>query len=181
MLRQSAADFYRESHAWRHTTDVSPAIQRRAVVELDLPAGMLAVRFYWLRLDGLPLTATSMRNLVGGDGIPRAYAVSDDNRSVVLDPAPERSFLRNGVVAHIALMPGPSVEDIPDHLYLAHRDGILYGAIARLLAMPNVSWGDLQQAQVYAGMAAAVKQSARREADSMQSPVIRKVRYGGIP
>lgn len=180
MLRQSLVDFYRETHAWRFTTDVSPVIRGRNTVDLDLPASTLASRVYWVRLDGKQLTAISPRNVTQGRGTPKGYALDGITRTLLLDVTPEETFGRNGLVANVALLPLPDIEEIPDELYSIHRDGILYGAVARLLAMPNVSWSSLQDAQVYAAMASGVKQSAKREAESLQAPVVRKVRYGGI-
>lgn len=180
MLRQSLVDFYRETLAWRFTTDVSPVIRGRNTVDLDLPAETSAIRVYWARLDGKPMAAISPRNVTQDTGIPRGYALDGVTRTLLLDRIPKDTFGRNGLVANVALLPMPGLNDLPDALYAIHRDGILYGAIARLLAIPNVSWGSLQDAQVYAAMAEAVKQSARREADSLGAPVVRKVRYGGI-
>lgn len=179
-LRQSMVDFYRESAAWRHTTDVASVIKGRADVEIDLPADTFIHRVYWAKLDGEVLTAISPRNVQGDVGKPRGYAIDGLSKTLKLDPVPMDTYLRNGLQANVALQPLPSLEDLPDELFAVHRDGILYGAIARLLAMPNVSWGDLQGAQIYAGMAMNVKNSARREAESVQAPVTRKVRYGGI-
>jgi hypothetical protein len=181
MLRQSAVDFYRDSKAWRVTTDVSPVIQGVREVELEVPSGTQVVTVFWVKLDGKVLSAASLRNLREYAGTPQAFAVDGLTGRLQLDVLPEQSYLRNGLIAHMALMPRTELTDLPSELYAAHRDGILYGAIARLLAMPNVAWSSLNDAQTYAGMASAIKMAARREADSLQAPVARKVRYGGIP
>lgn len=179
MLRQSMVDFYRDTCAWRHTTDVAAVILGRPEVELELPTGTFISRVYWVRLDGEVLTAISPRNVRGGSGTPRGYAIDGLTRTLHLDPLPEQTYLRNGLVANVALLPLPELDSLPDELYAIHRDGILYGAISRLLAMPNVSWGNLQDAQVYAALAGDLKVKARREAEALQAPVARKVRYGG--
>lgn len=181
MLRQSAVDFYRETKAWRVTTEVAPVIKGNREVELDTPANTQLVMLYWAKLDDKSLELVSSQKLSTKVGKPTALAAEGLTRVVLLNVTPEDSFLRNGLVARVALAPTVELNDLPAELFSAHRDGILYGAISRLLAMPNVAWGNLQDAQVYAGMAASVKQSARREAESLQAPVVRKVRYGGIP
>lgn len=180
MLRQSASEFYRDTKAWRVTTEVSPVIRGIREVELDIPANTQLVMVYWARLDGEIIQLISPRNILEADGKPRAIAIDGFSRVVQLDKRPDESMLRNGLVARVALAPSTSLLELPDELYQAHRDGILYGAVSRLLAMPNVAWANLQDAQVYAGMAAAVKHSAKREAESLQAPVVRKVSYGGI-
>ena len=180
MLRQSAVDFYRETKAWRVTTEVAPVIKGNREVELDIPANTSMVMLFWAKLNGEQLQLISSQHLTGLVGRPVAIAIDGPGRTVQLDKVPEDSFLRNGLVARVAVAPTAALNDLPDELYAAHRDGILYGAITRLLAMPNVAWGNLLDAQVYAQMAEAVKRGARREAESLQAPVARKVRYGGI-
>ena len=180
MLRQSAVDFYRETKAWRVTTEVAPVIKGNREVELDIPANTQLVMLYWARLADNPLELISSHRLLPHEGRPTALAVDGLGKTVLLDVIPRDSYLRNGLVARVALTPTAGLNDWPAELYSAHRDGILYGAITRLLAMPNVAWGNLQDAQVYAGMAGTAKHSAKREAESLQAPVVRKVRYGGI-
>lgn len=180
MLRQSAVDFYRETKAWRVTTDVAPVIKGDREVELDIPANTQLVMLYWAKLADDALDLISSQQLSPREGRPTALAVDGLAKTVLLDVIPRDSYLRNGLVARVALAPTVELDDLPAELYSAHRDGILYGAITRLLAMPNVAWGNLQDAQTYAGMAANVKYSAKREAESLQAPVVRKVRYGGI-
>jgi hypothetical protein len=86
----------------------------------------------------------------------------------------------DGVELHLAVAPTTALVDLPDHLFLSHRDGILYGAIARLLAMPNVSWASLQDAGTYMAMAGAEQAKARREGEALQAPITRIVAYGGL-
>lgn len=180
MLRQAAVDFYRDSKAWRVTTEVAPVIAGIREVELELPGGTQLASVYWAKLDGKKLDLISSIHLEDETGTPRGLALDGLSSTVQLNCIPRDTYLRNGVVARVAVMPLFSTDDIPEDLYSSHRDGILYGAITRLLAMPNVAWGSLKDAQTYAGMAAMAKNSARREAESLQAPVVRKVRYGGI-
>jgi hypothetical protein len=179
MLRSAAIDFYRATKAWRHTTENDPVIRGRTDVELTLPEGAAINRVYWVKLDGETLRAVSERNINPRPGVPHGYAVVGAG-VLRLDATPEVTFLRNGLRAHVALIPTNALTELPDELLALHRDGILYGALTKLLAMPNVAWGDLTAAGSYAAMAAAVQSEARREAEASQAPVVRKVRYGGI-
>lgn len=180
MLRTSCVAFYRESNAWRITTDPARVAKGIAFVELEIEADVQPCRIFWAKLAGEPLRAVSPRNVTGRPGTPRGYATTGFAREVQLDVLPERTYTRDGLVVHLAVAPVFERNEIPDELYAAHRDGILYGAQARLLAMPNVSWGDLQRAMAIGMLADSEKTKARREADSLQSPVVRTVRYGGI-
>lgn len=180
MLRSAMVDFYRASQAWRFTSDNTPVIKGIREVELELPAGTYAGRVFWVRLDGRDLRAVSTRSLATTTGVPRGYALDGVTRTLQLDVLPQENYLRNGLVANVAVLPMAELDTLPDELYAFHRDGILYGALTKLLAMPNVAWGDMQGAATYAGMAAVIQNEARREANSLQAPVARKVRYGGI-
>lgn len=180
MLRVSTTDFYRGTNAWRYVTDITPAIKGQREAELDIPADTMIGKFYWVKLDGKVLDAISRRNLCGTTGTPRGCSTDGSKASILFDVIPQESYLRNGVEASLALIPASTLNELPDELFASHRDGILYGAVARLLAMANVSWGDLNKAQVYASLAMDVKASARTEAESRQAPIVRVVRYGGI-
>lgn len=179
-LRVSAHEFYRDSESWRVTTDPMPVIKGRTEVDLDVGLDLSVVRIFWVRLDGKPLAAVSPRNLTDRFGTPRGYAPNDALNALQLDAVPLESYLRNGLVANLALAPDNALNDIPMELFNAHRNGILYGAQRMLLIMPNVPWGDMQGAQAFAMLFEGEKAKARRIAERRQSAVVRKVRYGGV-
>lgn len=179
-LRVSASEFYRDSQAWRVTLDAAPVIKGRREVELEYPSGTFPVRTFWARLDGRVLDAVSERNVRDAEGRPRGYAIIGTSGLAQLDVVPAESYLRNGLVVHVAVAPTNELDDLPNELFAVHRNGILFGAQRTLLAMPNVSWGNLQLASIYGDMANAEKAQAKRTAEAQQAPVVRKVRYGGI-
>lgn len=179
-LHVSATAFYRDSQAWRVTLDAAPVIKGQREVELEYPAGTFPVRTFWARLDDKVIDAISERNIRNATGTPRGYAMQGASTIVLMDVVPESSFLRNGLVVNVAVAPGNDATEVPDELYAVHRNGILFGAQAVLLAMPNVPWGNLQMATTYSAMAEAEKAQARRTSQAQMAPVIRKVRYGGI-
>lgn len=178
-LRTSAAEFYRETQAWRVTTDVSPVIKGQRDVELELPRDTILTRLFWVKLAGKPLKAISERNLSDEMGTPRGYAASGSSRTLQLDVIPEQTWARDGVTAHMAVVPTYKLDLIDDDMFLAHRQGILYGAIRNLLTLPNVPWGNLQDAQTYAILQQSEKAQAKSTAEALRSAVVRTVRYGG--
>ncbi len=179
-LRTSMVDFYRESKSWRYTTEAASVTAGDPVVELDLPSDTTVLRVYWAKLGGADLRAVSPRAVTDRIGLPRGYAVDGISRVMTLDVTPERGFIRDGLVANVALLPLHSLGDLPDELFGQHRDGILYGALAKLLVMGNVPWSNPNAAANYQAMANAHRQAAMRQADSQQAPVTRVVKYGGI-
>lgn len=180
MLRTSCVDFYRETKAWRLTTDPLAVIKGIQQVDLDVPKGTLPIYIYWARLDDKDLNAISPRAVRAVEGVPTGFAFTDSRVTIDMSHIPTQTYTRNGLKVHLAVAPTNSLDDIPDELFAMHRDGILYGAQQRLLAMPNVVWGDLNTAVAMATMSQGEKIKARREAESVQSNVVRKVRYGGI-
>lgn len=179
MLRVSCVDFYRQSKAWRVTTDPLVVIQGVQEVDLELPADTVPAYIYWARLADEDMRAISPRSVRAVDGEPEGFAFTGYQPVVTLDRIPERTYTRDGLVVHMAVAPTNDLVDLPDELYQSHRDGILYGAQARLLAMPNVIWGNLQSAIAVSSMASAEQAKARREAESMQANTTRVVKYGG--
>lgn len=179
-LRTAAQEFYRDSEAWRVVTDSIPVIRGRREVELDPGAKLSIARILWAKLDGKMLEPKTLRTLPERQGEPRAFAPDEVLESVTLDAVPEQTYLRNGLVAQLAVVPDNGLDDLPDDLFAMHRNGILYGAQRQLLLMPNVPWGNLQSAGVFAELFEAEKVKARRIAGSRQAGVVRKVRYGGL-
>lgn len=179
-LRSALSEFYRDTKAWRITTDPAPVRAGVREVEIELPSFTNIGRIFWAKLDDKPLTAIPMSRLRTHEGKPQGYAVEGLSRVVSLDVIPTENYLRNGLVVHASLVPSTGFEQLDDQLYEMHRDGILYGALAKLLAMPNVPWTNLGDANIFLSMAAGLRHEARREADSLQAPVRRVVRYGGI-
>lgn len=180
MIRASCMAFYRETFSWRHTTDPIAVIEDVREVDLELPAKTVACRVYWMRLAGEDVKSISPRNILETKARPSGFAVADDRRALLAETLPDRTYAGDGLEANVALAPQVDLDELPDELYFRHREGILYGAQTRLLAMPNVGWGDLNRAMAMSALADAEKTKARREADSLGAPVTRVVRYGGI-
>lgn len=179
-LRTSASEFYRDSQAWRVTTDPAPVIAGQRRVDMELPAHTHAVRVFWVKLAGEAITCISERNISTRTGTPQGYALSGTCKEVILDVVPQQAYRRNGIEVHMAVAPTNELEDLPDELMLSHRNGILYGAQRALLLMPNVSWGDMRAAAVLGQLFDAEKTKARREAEAQQASVKRTVKYGGL-
>ena len=180
MLRTAASDFYRASYAWRINTDLLSVRAGSREVDIELPTNTIGVKVYWAKLAGKVLSPIAARNLADGNGPPRGYAVSPDSSMLLLDVIPDRNYQMDGVELHLAVAPTTALVDLPDHLFAAHRDGILYGAISRLLAMPNVGWANLTDAGTYMAMMRTEQAKASRESEALQAPITRVVSYGGI-
>lgn len=180
ILRTACTAFYRESFAWRVTTEPTVVIRGIREVDLEVPQDTQPCRVFWARLAGRDLRAISPRHMLEQQQQPAGYSFMGGQTGFVVDSLPDRTYTRDGLVVHLAVAPTNKLDELPDELFDAHRDGILYAAQARLLAMPNVSWGNLNQAMAMASLAEGEKIKAKREAESVQAPVVRSVRYGGI-
>lgn len=180
ILRTACMVFYRETNAWRVQTDAMPVTEGIREVELDIPQDTLPCRIFWARLAGNDLRAVSPRHLLERKATPEGYSFGGIPGVLQLETLPERTYAHDGLVVSLAVTPTAKLEELPDELYFAHRDGILYATQARLMAMPNVPWGDLNGSMAMASLSELEKTKARREAEAMQAPVVRTVRYGGI-
>lgn len=180
ILRTACMGFYRETNAWRVTTDPMPVIEGIREVDLDIPRDTLPCRIYWARLAGKDLRAVSPRHLAEHKAPPKGYSFGGIPGVLQLETLPDRTYTRDGLQVSLAIAPTVELDELPDDLYFAHRDGILYATQARLMAMPNVPWGDLNGSMAMATLCEVEKTKAKREAEAMQAPVTRVVRYGGI-
>lgn len=181
-IRTSAMEFYRDSEAWRYTTEGSAVIEGLKEVDLSLPAGTSLARVYWARLGNKDLKGVSERWIARDDqrGEPSEFAVVSGSRRLLVYPMPNQTNAVPGIVAHVALVPGLETDDINTELLSRHRMAIVYGAIRTLLATPGSPWTDVNLAMQYAGMYEQEKMMAKRIAQADQAPIARTVRYGGI-
>lgn len=102
------------------------------------------------------------------------------NNTLVLNPDPQADVSANlTIVARIR--PIRSATTLPDDLVDEHHDGLLHGALYRLLSYPNKSWSDYDMASFhYRRFNDYIDEWTSRAADDGMTGVPRKVRYGGI-
>ena len=78
-------------------------------------------------------------------------------------PIPDTS-LANGIILNVSLKPSRSSNNIATEIADDYRDGIIFGALYRLLRMPARDWTDPNAARDYAGLFANTVQEAEIKA-----------------
>ena len=180
-IRAAAMEFFRDSTAWRHTTEGSAVIEGAREVELSLPRGTFIHRVFWARIGDRDLKGISERWASDDSrGIPREYSVPSGGRQLLLNPIPQKGEFVPGLIAHVALVPGFDSTDIPRNLLEKYRMGLVYGAIRNVLATPGAAWSDIRLAGEYGMMFETEKAHALRASNADNAPIVRKVRYGGL-
>lgn len=143
-LAASAAEFCAETHIWRETLDPFDTEADEALYDLDASAVVESVP--QLVVDGRELGHVDIRLLdptrLTDTGIPSHFWVQDD-RSVRLFPIPDGVY---PVVATVTLKPSRSARQVPDWIFETFADGIVSGALWRLLRIPGKEWTNVDLA-----------------------------------
>ena len=85
-----------------------------------------------------------------------------------------------GILMNVSLKPSRSSNNILTQVADEYRDGIIFGALYRLLRMPARDWSDPQAAADYAGLFRQTVQDAEIKARRADIGVGRKVVYAGV-
>lgn len=173
-LLDSAIEFSRRSQVVTANLDFVTVIEGTSNYELDAPNNQVAIdQVLKVWYDGTLMspapfeTATALFNPAGA---PRYFYGQeiDEVFNLSLLPAPERT-VRNGLLVRVSLRPTRSATQVYDILYDRHVEGVVAGAMAILMAIPDQPFSDLKMAMVQEAKARALANNARF--DSMHGRV----------
>lgn len=162
-VMEAAYEFFSRSRAWRHGFGPLAFDKDVTVYTVSVPADTTVVEPTRVELDAKRLISGSFWSS-GVDGLE----------------------VREGLHGHeltgeVAVAPLRHASELPDRLGLEFGDAIVYGAIARLLRVPQVEWSDYQRAgDYYAMFLQAVEAGATRAENGFKTNRTRVVRYGGL-
>lgn len=177
-LGRAVRQFCMDTHVWRHTTFSLPVIKGLREVQLDTPAGTSVHRPFWVTLDGGKLTGISASAILTSEGRPEGYVISPSG-ALMLDRLPSQSWIENGIVAHVSLVPLRGQVILADELS-QFCDAVAQLAVSMLLAMPNVEWRDPRGAADAMTFYQSQVIEARRFGAQQGQPIHRTVSYGGL-
>lgn len=83
-------------------------------------------------------------------------------------------------VIHVALQPNLGAKTIDDRVGTVFNEGIVHGALYRLLRMPDREWTNYKLASYYGDLFEQAKSTAQVRGVDNFAKVARKVRYGGL-
>lgn len=160
---ESAYEFFKRSRAWREKFGPIPFDQQVTRYRVQLPMDTILVEPTDVWLDGRQLMSQTFWNM----GLNEIE-------------------VREGLHGHelhgeVAVAPTKDLDELPDRLGFEFGDAIVYGAIARLLRIPQAEWSDYRRAaDYYALFNDMIDQAATRAENGFKVNRTRVVRYGGL-
>lgn len=184
-IRAATIEFCERSKAY--TLDLDPITTVAGVYEYDFdqPSGTEVHQILWMTYDGHDMDPISPRSLElnypdwrDRTARPHVYLQKTPSTFWVV-PVPQTT-LTSGLIAGVALKPTRTTSNVDTAFSNTYRDGITYGALYRLLRMPNKEWTDVPAAREYLAQFNQEIQQAELRARGGDLGVNRTVKYKGI-
>ena len=184
-LRSSSIDFCEKSKA--HVFDLDPISTVSGVYEYDFdqPTGTEVHQILWMTYNGNDLDPITPRSLElnysdwrDRSSIPQVYLQKNPNTFWVV-PVPNVT-LSSGLLLSVALKPTRTASSVDTSFSNTYRDGILYGALHRLLRIPSKEWSDSRAANDYFSLFNEEVRQAELKGRGGDLGVPRKVHYKGV-
>ena len=184
-IRSATIDFAERSKAY--VLDLDPITTVSGVFEYDFdqPSGTEVHQILWMTFDGNDMDPISPRSLElnypdwrDRTGRPHVYLQKTPS-TFWLVPVPQTT-LTNGILASVALKPTRTTNNIDTTFSNTYRDGIIYGALYRLLRIPQKDWSDSRAANEYFALFNEEVKQAELRARGGDLGVRRLVKYKGV-
>jgi hypothetical protein len=164
-LLDSAIAFCEASQVIRHDLDVFNTVVGRASYELDLPSQQQLARILLVKVGDQEIyaeLAESRGYPPEADAIPTAFFTTrnDSDLACQLYPVPDKVY---PVRVRVALRPTKAATQLENDLVDYWTDPIVDGAMARILAIPDQPFSDLNKAMMMRASAARGIHNARIE------------------
>ena len=183
-LRSATIEFAERSKAYVFDLDAITSISGVYEYEFDQPSGTDVHQILWMTYDGDDLDPISPRSLElnysdwrNKTSVPQVYLQKTPNTFWVV-PVPG-SAVNNGIQLSVALKPSRTTNNIDTTFSNSYRDGIVYGALYRLLRIPAKDWTDLRAASDYLSLFNQEIVQAELKARGGDLGVKRTVKYRG--
>jgi len=157
-LQATVRHFCKETYYWQHDLPAITLLPFNGqapgtyLYELDIPEGSEILGVKELLYEQRPMAMKSTQwldeefpNWREQTGDPRYYLMLSDRRVRFVPASDEVQPI--AVTGTVILQPSRKAEDFGDDL-LQYDQGLVHGALFRLLAMANKPWSDPQRAQV---------------------------------
>ena len=186
-LRSSTIELCEKAAVYTKELDAISTVSGIYEYEFNQPAGTKVDKILWAMYDGKDLEAITPRGLAAQrpkwrDGTNNAtpeHFLQISPELFWLIPIPDTTKT-DGVIMNVSLKPSRSSNNILTQVADDYRDGIIFGALYRLLRMPARDWSDPMAAADYAGLFRQTVQDAEIKARRADIGVGRKVVYSGV-
>ena len=182
-IRSAAIEFCERSKAY--ILDMDPFNTTAGVYEydFDVPTGTEVHQVLYMTEDGNDMDPISPRSLElnypdwrDRTGNPHVYLQKTSTTFWVV-PVPSGS---RQIIASVALKPTRTSNNLDTNITNQYRDAIIYGALYRLLRIPNREWTDVGAAREYLAQFNTEITQAELRARGGDLGVKRTVKYKGI-
>lgn len=180
-IRSATIELCEKSNAYTYDLDPITTISGIYEYEFDQPSGTDVHQILWATHDGNDLDPISPRSLElnypdwrDRSGIPSVYLQKTAD-TFWLVPVPNSSSKE--VLVSVALKPTRTTNNIDTEFSDTYRDGIIFGAIYRLLRIPAKQWTDPIAAADYFNLFQAEVSDAELRGRGGNIGVKRTVKY----
>jgi hypothetical protein len=184
-LRSSSIELCEKAAVYTRELDPIGTVAGIHEYEFGQPVGTKVDKILWAIHDGKDLEAISPRGLESQNpkwrdntSTPRHFLQQSPDLFWLV-PVPDTT-LSNAVVMNVSLKPSRGSNNISTQIADNYRDGIVFGALYRLLRMPARDWSDPMAAADYAGMFRQAVEEAEIKARRADIGIGRKVAYSGV-
>ena len=179
-LRSATIELCEKSKAFTFDLDPLNSISGEYEYEFDQPSGTDVHQIMWMTYDGNDLDPISPRSLElnypdwrDRSGTPTVF-LQKTSDSFWLVPVPNSN---KEILINVALKPTRTTNNIDTEFSNTYRDGIIYGAVYRLLRMPSKQWTDPVAAADYFNLFQAEVTDAELRGRGGNIGVKRTVKY----
>ncbi|QDP46079.1 MAG: hypothetical protein Tp172DCM1112201_10 [Prokaryotic dsDNA virus sp.] len=184
-IRSATIDLCERTKAYKFDLDPISTISGVYEYDFDQPSGTDVHQILYMVYDGKDMDPISPRSLElnypdwrDRTGQPYVYLQKSPDTFWVV-PVPSASKT-SSLIMGVALKPTRTSNNIDTDFANNYRDGIIYGALYRLLRMPNKAWSDINAAQEYLYQFGQEVRQAELRARGGDLGVKRTVKYKGI-
>lgn len=184
-LRASSIELCEKAAVYTRELDPISTVAGIHEYEFGQPVGTKVDKILWAIHDGEDLEAISPRGLESQNpkwrdntSTPKHF-IQQTPDIFWLVPVPDTTK-SNAVILNVSLKPSRTSNNISTQIADDYRDGIIFGALYRLLRMPARDWSDANAARDYAGLFAGTVQEAEIKARRADIGIGRKVAYSGV-
>jgi hypothetical protein len=184
-LRSATLELCEKSKAFVFDLDPITSISGVYEYDFDQPTGTDVHQILWATYDGEDLDPISPRSLEVNypdwkdkSSIPQVYLQKTPNTFWIV-PIPS-STKTSAIQLSVALKPTRSSNNIDTTFSNDYRDGIIYGALYRLLRIPAKDWTDPAAARDYLSLFNEEVKQAELRGRGGDLGVKRLVKYRGV-
>lgn len=184
-LRAATIEFCEKTKAYIQDLDPITSISGTYEYDFGQATGTSVHSILWMIYDGEDLDPISPRSLElnypdwrDRSTKPQVYLQKTADTFWVV-PVPN-SKITNGIQLSVALKPTRTTNNISTSFSNDYRDGIIFGALYRLLRIPARDWSDPVAARDYLGLFNEQVAAAELRARSGDLGVRRLVQYKGV-